>query len=225
MTSKYKGESIQNSIHNPREYMEQLSQEIADHQPIRIKRFNNLAQLIDLTQQALNNLIPTLYNGTKISVMKKLINELINAGIKMEENLEKIYPLEGITRDLEYKIISIRSNSKSALRRAQSIINRQNHFGGQTISRITGNRLAPYYERITGRGDYPYYYTPETPQEHAARLRHIQEVRQQREQVLAQLDALERERWEHEKKNKKYEQAYQQRLYKRTNKKPIKNRR
>ena len=43
-------------------------------------------------------------------------------------------------------------------------------FGGQTVSRLTGNRLAAPYERVTGR-EYPwYYYEPEIPQQRNRRL-------------------------------------------------------
>ena len=219
---------------DPIQEMEQLSRDIASSMPMRRRRFIRLIQLIKFTHQALTRLINAIQQGTSVRNIQTLLNEFINAGQKMEQNLTRILPLVGgrITREMEDDILELRSVGTNVAQQANIIIQNagQQHFGnrsrfgGQTFSALTGNRLAGPYERITGR-EYPWYnYQPETYQERQARMREVQRVREQREAYLQFLDELEQEKYFNIKKNKRYEQSYAHRLNSKTTKgKPKRN--
>jgi hypothetical protein len=86
-------------------------------------------------------------------------------------------------------------------------------FGGQTFSRVTQNRLAGPYERVTGM-QYPwYYYEPETPQQRSRRLR----IARERERIINTILMYEQLEQENE------EQIRQQRLQKMQKNRKLKN--
>jgi len=189
-----------NNLHD----MEQLSRDIASSMPMRRRRFIRLIQLIKFTHQALTRLINGIQQGTTVHNLQKLLNEFMDAGEKMEQNISRILPLEGrFTREMEEDIVELRNVGTNIAHQANKIIQNASQqqfggrlrFGGQTISRITGNRLAAPYERMTGM-EYPWYHhQPETYQERQERMREVQRVRQQREAYLQLLDEIEYEKY------------------------------
>jgi len=82
--------------------------------------------------------------------------------------------IEMLQRDIEelenFRIEQYRRKKKRTPKIVPPRQTRNTQFGGQMMSRITNNRLAPIYERVTGR-DYPwYYYMPESHDERSIRL-------------------------------------------------------
>ena len=92
----------------------------------------------------------------------------------------------------EKKFVTIRINKlRRDIRELENFIiygkyplrNCRQHFGGQGFSRVTGNRLAPVYERITGQ-EYPWtYYEPESHQERTRRIESARINRERRQEL------------------------------------------
>jgi hypothetical protein len=214
-----------------RRNLEDLADEINSSIPMRIRRLARLKQLIRNADNALINLNNKIQLNSGI---EQAANRLLKEGRKMDTNINRILPLEkNFTAQMENDIRYIRQHANIALQNASRLVQRGTHFGGATMSRITGptrNRINRNYERITGReSPMTDYYPPETPRERRERMeradmRRLAAIRQAREEELLARDLHEWERFQNEQQRERQHGKQDRAYFYRLNQRVIKGR-